>query len=64
MQAKRIRIVSDGTPRGTKVFDADGEPFDMSTITAVEWSIDADGAAIARLTFCGAEIDVIGDLSE
>ena len=42
MLGKRYRIVSDGTPFGTKVYDADGAEI-KGCITKVEWSIEADG---------------------
>lgn len=59
MNDKRYRIVSDGTPRGTRVLDPDGRP--MDGVTKVEWSIEAGGIGVARLTFWNVEVDVAGD---
>lgn len=37
----RVRIVSDGTPRGTTVYDALGNP--LPFVTAVTWRVSVDG---------------------
>lgn len=58
-----LRIVSDGTPLGTKVFDSDGAEI-KGCITKVEWSIDANCAGQATLTFANVEVDLIGDAGE
>ncbi len=57
---KPLRIVSDGTGLGTKVYDADGHEI-KGYITKVEWSIEADGAGQATLTFANVEVDLIGE---
>lgn len=63
MNDKRYRIVSDGTPRGTKVLDPEGRELDM--VTKVEWSIEGcDGIGVARVTLLNAEVDVVGDEPE
>lgn len=64
MGGKRVRIVSDGTPIGTKVYDADGRLMDMGAITKVEWSIEAAGTGVARLTLANVEVDLIGGVRE
>jgi len=56
----QIRIVSDGTPFGTKVFDAEGSEI-KGCITKVEWSIEGGKVAQATLTFSDVEVDVSGD---
>jgi hypothetical protein len=61
---KRVRIVSDGTPLGTKVFNADGTPMDMGRVTKVEWSIEADGIGVARVTLRDVEIDTVAQARE
>jgi hypothetical protein len=61
MNDKRYRIVSDGTPVGTKVYDTDGHQLDMGLITKVEWSVEASGIGVARLTLWDVEVDVAGD---
>jgi hypothetical protein len=63
MISKPMRIVSDGTPFGTKVYDADGAEI-KGCITKVEWSIEVDGIGQAKLTFSNVEVDVIGDAGE
>lgn len=63
MNDKRYRIVSDGTPAGTRVFDPDGRPLDMGLVNKVEWSVEADGLGVARVTLLKVEVDVAaGDL--
>ncbi|MCG5072265.1 hypothetical protein [Paraburkholderia tagetis] len=64
MNNKRYRIVSDGTPRGTKIYEPDGREVDMNWITKVEWSVDAGGIGVARLTFINVEVDMVGGEAE
>lgn len=65
MEPKQITIESDGTALGTKVLDAAGKPMDMSSITRIEWSIDATGAvAEARVTFAYPKVNVRGNLKD
>lgn len=59
MNNRRYRIVSDGTPLGTKVLDPEGRPLDM--VSKIEWSIEAGGIGVARLTLINVEVDAIGD---
>ncbi|KVW15402.1 hypothetical protein WK91_18370 [Burkholderia cepacia] len=59
MNDKRYRIISDGTPRGTKVLQPDGS--EMSNVVKVEWEITGDSPGIARVTLIGVEVDVVGD---
>lgn len=59
MNDKRYRIISDGTPRGTKVLQPDGS--EMSNVVKVEWEITGAGPGIARVTLIGVEVDVVGD---
>ncbi|KVQ85568.1 hypothetical protein WK07_04560 [Burkholderia multivorans] len=65
MEPKQITIESDGTALGTKLFDADGKPMDMNSITRIEWSIDGAGAvAEARVTFAYPKVNVRGALKD
>lgn len=54
-----IKIVSDGTPNGTKVYAPSGEPLE-SKISKIIWSINPQGVAMARITFLHVELNVIG----
>lgn len=61
---KNIRIISDGSPRGTKVFDAEGVEI-TGCLTKIEWSIDSDKrTGVAKLTYMGVDLDVIGELKD
>lgn len=56
--SKPIRIVSDGTGPGTKVFDASGHQ--LEGVSSVRWEIRAgDDRAVATITF--DDISVILD---
>jgi len=58
---KKIRIVSDGTGPGTKVFDADGTEI-KGALTKVEWSIDHEKrVGCATLTYMNVDLDVVGE---
>lgn len=62
-EPRRIRIVSDGTPMGTHVFDGEHE-LDPGSITDVAWSITArpPHLATATVTFRHVQVDVVGEL--
>jgi hypothetical protein len=56
----KVKIISDGTPRGTRVVDtATGEP--LYQVRAVTWACEARGTAKAILELVGVEIEVIGE---
>lgn len=55
---KPVRIVSDGTSAGTKVY-IDG--VESHYVTKVEWSCEVDHVATARVTYAFVEVDVVGD---
>lgn len=63
-ERKGVRIISDGTPRGTHVFDSEG--VEITGITGIEWSIKSGCAelGVATLTFPLASVDVTGDLKD
>ena len=61
MNNRRYRIVSDGTPLGTKILEPDGRQMDLTGVTKVEWSVEAGGIGVARLTLINVEVDVVGD---
>lgn len=55
----RVKVVSDGTPAGTKVINADtGEDLGLP-ISAITWHIDGDsaGQALVRLTLVQVEVE-------
>lgn len=60
---KRIRIISDGTARGTKVYTANGQPLDLgnSVLHAIEIlpiHLNATGGVQVRLTIGLVRLDV------
>jgi len=58
-----IKIISDGTPYGTKVINKEtGETLDL--IEHVSWDIDAKDTGLARATirFVKTEVDLIGEI--
>jgi hypothetical protein len=58
---KNMRIVSDGTALGTKVFDADGVEIN-GCLTKIEWSIESERRVGAvTLTYECVEIDAVGE---
>ncbi|WP_137010148.1 hypothetical protein [Aquitalea aquatilis] len=57
---KRLKIVSDGTPHGTRVYDADGKLI-TAPITRICWEITAPHGAVVQVEFL-AEIEVIGEV--
>lgn len=59
--APRWRVISDGTPTGTRVY-RDGEPVD--DVVAVSWSIRADDVARVTLELEGPNVDVNLDGTE
>lgn len=68
MELKGIKIVSDGTVMGTRVFDADGKDVTRSLyIRSIKWTHKACGVPVAELTCLLSEIeasDVDGTLDE
>lgn len=68
--ARRLKIVSDGTRPGTKVYvideanpDAALEP--VKHVTAVSWRFEADKRfATATVEVDAVEVDVVGDEPE
>jgi hypothetical protein len=54
-----VRIESDGTPKGTRIFDANGTPIE-GAITKIEWSILPEKFARAVVTFENVEIEATG----
>lgn len=57
-----IRIVSDGTSRGTRVEDASGNV--IQRVTRVEWSIGPDRLGRAAIHCVGVELDVVAPDAE
>ena len=58
----RLKVVSDGTSEGTKLFDAEtGEQFKLAC-SAIEWHIDIHGMSVLRLTVPKAELEAKADV--
>jgi hypothetical protein len=64
MNNRRYRIVSDGTPAGTKIFDGAGQQLGAGWITKVEWSVEGGGIGTAKITVANVEVDLVGDAGE
>lgn len=57
-----IKIVSDGTPMGTKVYASNTE---LQGIEKIHWYLDAqDDIARAEITFLVPDIDAVGVVSD
>jgi hypothetical protein len=55
---RKLRIVSDGQPKNTRVFDAEtGE--EIANVIDVTISIDARNGAVATITIFRPELDII-----
>lgn len=53
----KIKIISDGTPRGTRVVDrATGEPIER--VASISWVITASGHAAASIIIDDPEVDL------
>jgi len=59
---KNIRIESDGTAAGTRVFSASGEK--IGGITRIEIaSIEVGGVIVATITIVGVELDMVANVA-
>ena len=58
----KMRIVSDGTALGTKVFGEDGEM--IRSVRRVEWSVEVGGLGTAVLHVDNVEVDIVGETAE
>jgi hypothetical protein len=54
----RVRITSDGTPRGTRVETEDGTL--IKGVQSVRWHLDLDGMARASIDVLAVAVDVVG----
>lgn len=63
---RQVRIVSDGTPAGTKVYvrgDGDSET-ELTHVGAIEWELAAGNIGVARVTIHNVEIEAVGREAE
>lgn len=59
----RVKIISDGTPQGTRVVDhLTGET--IVGVKRIEWDMDVNRLGKARLTFVAPIVEVVGDAEE
>lgn len=58
----KIRIVSDGTLGGTRVFDENDQPIER--VTVIDWHAEAGSFATATLQFLGVPVEVVGEVAE
>jgi hypothetical protein len=57
----QIKIVSDGTPQGTKVFASNTE---IDGISGIGIDITAKGGVVAYLSFKNPILDIVADLKD
>lgn len=55
-----LRIVSDGTPAGTKILDGEGRR--LKHVKAVAWGLDVNGFARIALEVVAVPADLIGQV--
>lgn len=60
--SQRIRIISDGTPRNTRVETEDGQL--LKGVQKIRWELDIDGLARAQILFVGVPVNVEGEEDE
>jgi hypothetical protein len=58
METTRLRITSDGTPKGTRVTTEDGKL--VRGVQMVNWHLGVGGLAKAYVEFAGIAVDVVG----
>ena len=61
---ERIRITTDGTARGTRVYDTDGRPILRDCLKSVTWKVDRHGVPIAILEVICPELVAIPESGE
>jgi hypothetical protein len=60
---QRMRLVSDGTGPGTKLFDTDGNEVKLDRCRCVAWAVDEKTKlGILKAEFFAVEIDAEGGL--
>lgn len=60
---KNVRVVSDGTPLGTHIYDTNGNDIAASLmITHIEWSHSPGEYAKLHLEILTPEIDAVGEM--
>jgi hypothetical protein len=59
MDAPKVRIVSDGTPQGTYVYDEHGQR--MTSVVAVSFSVSVEELGRVQVEFDCPEVDLIGE---
>lgn len=57
----KVKVVSDGTPKGTRIYDCTGALIRLP-IDAVDWHVDTSGEAVLRLTVAACAVEVHADL--
>lgn len=55
-----IRIVSDGTALGTKVFMPNGEEMPTGAVRSIAWRVGKNSLSTATIEFAVAQIDAVG----
>lgn len=62
----KVRLISDGTPIGTKLVDAEtGEPLPiMDHVRAIRWRVEVGDIAVCEVDLVRIEIDVLGEMAD
>lgn len=58
----RLKIISDGTAKGTWVVSLDGKP--IEDITSVTWSISGNGESRATVELTNVPVELVGETAE
>jgi hypothetical protein len=61
----RLRVISDGTVKGTHLETEDGE--EIEGVVSLVWEIDAHGGpeiSFTRVSLLGVSADLIGEIEE
>lgn len=61
-EKKKVRIVSDGTPSGTRVEGPDGQP--IPGVVSVSWTVAVDGVARASIDLINVDIDAVAEAEQ
>ena len=59
---KKVRIVSDGTPSGTRVEGPDGQP--IPGVVSVSWNVKVGKIARATIELINVDIDAVADVEQ
>lgn len=59
----KIKIISDGTPQGTKVVNTETDER-IEYVTSVQWKCEIGDIARARIEFLAIPVELTGEVKE